>query len=81
MAGDHSDVVREGQETVVDRLQDLLSVAAGQVGSAYGAAKEGVSGDENGLIRDVEAAAALGVTWSVDDGAGESDDGDGLAVF
>lgn len=80
MAGNYFGVIGEGQEAVVDRLQELLGVASGQVGSTYGTGEEGVSGDQEGLIGEVKAAAALGVARGVDDRAGESDDGDGLAV-
>ena len=81
MSGDHVDIIRERKETAVDRPQYLFGVAAGQVGSAYGACEEGVSRDEEGMVGDVKATAALGMAGGVDDGSGETDDGDGLAVF
>ena len=57
-----------------------MGVASGEVGSAYGAGEEGVSGEEEGLVGEVEADAALGVAGGVEDGAGEAGDGDGVAV-
>ena len=81
MAWDYFDVIGEGEKAVVDRLQDLLGVAAGEIGSADGAGEKGVTGNEEGLVGQVEAAAAVGVARGVDDGAGESDDGDRLAVL
>ena len=50
VARDYFDIVREGQEAVVDRLQDLRRVASGEIGSAYGAREEGVTRDEERLI-------------------------------
>lgn len=46
MAGDDGDFVGEGEEGVVDGMEELLGVAAGKVGAAYGAREEGVSCDE-----------------------------------
>ncbi len=61
-------------------VRSWLGVASGEVGAAYGAGEEGVSGDEKGVVGEVEADAALGVAGGVEDGAGESGDGDGAAV-
>ena len=53
----------------MDGVEELLGVASGEVGAAYGAGEQGVSGDEEGLVGEVEAAAALGVAGGMDDGA------------
>ena len=47
----------------------LLRVAAGKIGAAYGAGEEGISREEQGLLGEVEADAALGVAGGVEDGA------------
>ncbi len=59
MAGDDGDLVGEGEEALVDGGEELAGVAAGEVGAADGAGEEGVSGQEEGLVGEVEADAAL----------------------
>jgi hypothetical protein len=44
MAGNDGDFVGEGQEALVDGVQKLAGVASGEVGAAYGAGEESVSG-------------------------------------
>ena len=44
MAGNDGDFIGEGEEAVVDGVEELAGVAAGEVGAAYGAGEEGVSG-------------------------------------
>ena len=44
VAWDDGDFVWKGEEAVVDGGEELLSVAAGQIGAANGAGEEGVSG-------------------------------------
>ena len=44
MAGDDGDFVGKGEETLVDGVQELAGVASGEVGAAYGAGEESVSG-------------------------------------
>ena len=61
-------------------LDELVGVAAGEVGAAHGAGEECVSRDEEGVVGEVEAGAALGVAGGVEDGGGEAGDGDGLVV-
>jgi hypothetical protein len=80
VAGDDCDLVGEGEEAVVDGGEELVGVAAGEVGAADGAGEEGVSGEEEGLVGKVEADAALGVAGGVEDGAAEAGDGDEFAV-
>ena len=80
MAWDDDDVVRKGEEAVVDGGDELAGVAAGEVGATYGAGEEGVAGEEEGLVGKIEADAALGVAGGVEDGAAEAGDGDKLAV-
>ena len=60
--------------------EELAGVAAGEVGAADGAGEEGVSGEEEGLVGEVEADAAFGVAGGVEDGAGDAGDGDEFAV-
>ena len=64
----------------MDGLEELFGVASGKVGATHGAGEEGVSGDEEGVVRQVEAGAALGVAGSVEDRGGQAGDGDGLVV-
>ena len=61
VAGNDSYLVGQGEEAVVDGGEKLADVAAGQVGAAYGAGEEGVSGEEESLGWKVEADAAFGV--------------------
>ena len=44
MAWDDGDFVGEGEEALVDGAEEFAGVAAGEVGAAYGAGEEGVSG-------------------------------------
>jgi hypothetical protein len=74
------DVIREGKKAVVDGLEELPGIASGEVRAAYGAGEEGVSGEEERVLREVQAGAALGVAGGVEDGAGEADDADALVV-
>jgi hypothetical protein len=78
--GEYFGVVGEGEETVVDGLDELLGVSSGQVGAAYGACEEGVPGDEEFVVGDPETGAALGVAGGVKDGGGEAGDADGVIV-
>ena len=80
MPGDDRDLVGKVEEAVFDRGEELAGVASGEVGAAYGAGEEGVSGDEESVFGEVEAAAAGGVAGGVENSAGESRDGDGTAV-
>lgn len=69
MAGYDGDLVGEGEEGVMDGLDELPGVASGEVGAAYRASEEGVPGEEQGLLGEIEADAALGVAGGVEDGA------------
>ncbi len=80
MTRQHLNLVREGEQAMVNRLNDLLGVASREVGAAYAAGKEGVAGDQEGLIWEVEAGAALGVAGSVQDDSGETGDADRQVV-
>jgi hypothetical protein len=79
--GDDGYFVWEGEEALVDGGEELAGVAAGEVGAADGAGEEGVSGEQEGLVGDVEADAAFRVAGSVEDGAGDARDGDEFAVI
>ena len=52
----------------MDGLDQLLGVATGQIGASDRPCKEGVSREQQGLIRNVEADAALGMAGSRNDG-------------
>jgi hypothetical protein len=80
VSGDDYDFVGKRQKAVMDGTDELFFVTSGEVCSAYGTCEEGVSGDEQGLVREIKARAALGVAGGVEDYAGETGDGDGLVV-
>ena len=44
VAGNDGDFIGEGEEAFVNGVEKLAGVASGQVGAAYGAGEEGVSG-------------------------------------
>ncbi len=64
----------------MDRGEELARVASGEVRTAYRAGKEGVSGDEEGVVGKIEAGAAFRVSWGMKDGSAESDDADGEVI-
>ena len=72
MAGNDGDFVGEGEEAFVDGVKKFAGVASGEVGAAYGAGEESVSGQEEGLVREVETDGAFGVAGRVEDDAGEA---------
>ena len=80
MPRDDCGFVRKREKPIVDRGDELAGVASGKVGAAYGAGEEGIPGEEEGLLGEVEADAALGVAGSVEDASGEAGDGDDLVV-
>ena len=53
MSWDDLDLVGEGEDAFVDGLHELAGVASGEVGATYRAGKERVSGNEEGLVREV----------------------------
>src|SRR5271154_2175015 len=65
VAGDDGGCVGQGQEPIVDGLDNFALVSAGQVGPADRASEKGVPGEQQLLGREVEADAALGVAGSV----------------
>jgi hypothetical protein len=71
VARDNDRFIGQRQHRVVQRVQDLLHRAAGQVGAADGAGEQSVPGDERLFGREVEADAAFGVAGSMEDGAGQ----------
>lgn len=81
MTGDNRHLIGKGEEGVMDRLDEFSAVASGKIGAAYGASKQGVSGEQQGLFRKIEANAALGVARSVEDRTGQTRNRDLLAVF
>ncbi len=81
MSGDDRDLVGKGEEGIADGLDELLRIAAGKIGTSYGAGEEGISGEQESLLGKVKADAAFSVTGSVENRAGESCDRDELAIF
>ena len=79
VAGDYYRFVWEGQDRVVEGVEDFLHRAAGEVGAADGAGEEGVAGDQLFFCGEVEADAAFGMAGSVQDVCGERPGGDGLS--
>jgi hypothetical protein len=85
---DDCDFVGKGEKTLVDGAKEFGRVAAREVGAADGAGEEGVSGQEEMLVRKVEADGAFSVAGGVEDDAGEGllmsllgpSDGDEFAV-
>jgi hypothetical protein len=61
MAGNHYGLIIERQEFGVDRPQDLLRIAAGQIGPADAVHKQRVARDEFAFGWNPQADAALGV--------------------
>lgn len=70
MTGDDGDLVRQGEEGGVDGFEELVGISSGEVGAANGAVEESVSGEQKGLLRDIEADASFGMAGGVEDGAG-----------
>jgi hypothetical protein len=81
VAWDDSRLVGQGEQSVVEGAEDLAAVAAGEVGATDGAGEERVAGEEKILRREVQADAALGVSWGVEDAGGVAGDAGGAAVF
>ena len=87
VAGDDDGGVGQWEQLAVDGADEGRAVAAGKVCAADGTGEEGVAGEEEILLGEIEADAALGVAWGVEDAAGEGwcfvadgSDGDELAV-
>jgi len=80
MSRDDGYRIGQSKKMLVDGGEELAGVASGEVGAADGAGEEGVPGEEEGLLGEIEADTAFSVTGSVEDGSGEAGDGDGLAV-
>jgi len=70
VAGDYEGFVGEGEEFVVEGMDDFFEGAAGQVGAADAAGEEGVSGDEFFLGGKIKTDAALGVSGGEEDVGG-----------
>jgi hypothetical protein len=65
MAGNYRGRIRQGQQPVVDGLEQRAGVAAGKVGAANRSREQRVAGEQQILLRQVEADAALGVAGRV----------------
>ena len=65
----------------MEGAEDLAAVSAGEVGAADGAGEERVAREEQVFRREVEADAALRVSWGVEDMGGVAGDAGGGAVF
>ena len=70
VAGNDFGVVWQGEQAGVDGVDDLLGVAAGQVGAADAPGEEGVSGEDHLERREMKADRALGVAGRVEDVCG-----------
>lgn len=70
VSGDDDSFIGKSKQCVVQRLQDFLHGAAGQIGAADGTGEKGVAGDEFLFGRKVEADAAFGMAGRVQDGGG-----------
>ena len=81
MAGDDHSGIGEGEKLLTDRADEGGAVAAGQVGTADRAGKEGVAGEEQILGGQMQADAALGVAGCVEDVTAQARNGDDAAVF
>ena len=51
----------------MDRGQEFVHIATGEIGAADGASEECIAGKEEGLVRNIEADGAFGVAGSVED--------------
>lgn len=67
VAGHDDGFIRQGEQAAVERIDDLLEAAAGQVSATDATLKQRVTGDELFLGREVEADAALRVSRGVQD--------------
>jgi len=68
MAGDNGDIVGQREKRFVNRSEELLGVAAGEIGPAYRASEEGISRQYKVLLWQVKADAAFGVAGGMEDG-------------
>lgn len=67
MARDNFGAFREGEQARLDGFEDLVVVAAGQVGSSDAAGKEGVAGEDHIQGFEMKADGALGVAGRMQD--------------
>ena len=67
MTGHDFGVVGECEQASLDGVDDLLEVAAGEIGAADAACEEGVTGDKYLERREVKADGPLGVARGVED--------------
>jgi len=67
VAGQNFGFIWEREQAVLDGIENLVRVAAGEVGAADAACEEGVAGDEQAERGEVEAYGALGVAGSMED--------------
>src|SRR6202042_3795650 len=79
VAGNNHGFVRQGEDGVVQRMQDLRHRTARQIGASNGACEQCVSGNQLLVGSEVEADAALGVARRVQDAGGERSRGDGFS--
>src|SRR5579872_6006017 len=62
MAGNDDGLIRQGEELVVQRVDDLLEGATRQIGAAYASGEERVSSDQFLLAGEIKTDAALGMS-------------------
>jgi len=67
VAGVDGGLVGEGEQVLAYGCQEGVEVTAGEVVSANGVGKEGVTGEDGGGVGFVEADATGGVAWGGQD--------------
>ena len=67
MTGDDLGLVGKSEQAGVDGVDDLVVVAAGQVGTADASGKKGIASEDHFERSEMETDGALGVARSVDD--------------
>ena len=80
VTGNDSGFVGQSEQAGVDGVDDLLGIAAGQVGAADAAGEERVAGDDHFERREMKADGTLGVAGRVEDLGGVVVEADTMAV-
>src|ERR1700682_2304352 len=66
MAWNHDGIIRQRKDAVTQRTHDLLKRSSGEIGASYAAGEQGVACNQQFFRGKIEADAALGVSWSVE---------------
>ncbi len=64
VAGRDDGFIRQGEQLVVQGLDDLLERTSGQVGPANASRKKRIAGDQFLLDGEIKADASFGMAWS-----------------